>query len=40
MPMRKNTLRLFDKYTHCTNVYTKLYENGRPIEKIGSEKLI
>lgn len=30
----KDTLRLFEKYTHCTNVYTKLYENGRPIEKL------
>lgn len=29
-----DTLKLFEKYRHCTNEYTRLYENGRSVEKL------
>ena len=29
-----NTLRLFEKYNHCTEVYSRLYASGRSIEKL------
>lgn len=30
----KDTLRLFEKFTHCTEMYSRLYVDGRPIEKL------
>lgn len=29
-----DTKRLFEKYSHCTNIYSSLFEKGRQIEKL------
>lgn len=30
----KDALKLFEKYNHCTDMYSRLYADGRPIEKL------